>query len=94
MNTRYQTRQQIKKPSVVKTPSSVHDYNTRFQSRLHNRMQKCNCDCESISTPKSPTHRYNTRYSKGIYPVNIDFDEASKAWNKNKRRVGQMYEYK
>ena len=27
------------------------------------------------------------------YNVQIDFDEASKAWNANKRRVGQSYEY-
>ncbi len=27
-------------------------------------------------------------------PIEIDFDEASCEWNKNKRRVGQSYEYK
>ena len=28
-----------------------------------------------------------------IYEVNIDFDEASKEWNKNKKRKGQSYVY-
>ena len=33
--------------------------------------------------------------SKPTYEVNIDFDEASKAWMANKKRVGMgMYEYK
>jgi hypothetical protein len=27
------------------------------------------------------------------YEVNIDFDEASAAWNKNKKRVGHSYVY-
>ena len=29
----------------------------------------------------------------GAYNIRIDFDEASKEWNANKRRVGQSYEY-
>ena len=28
-----------------------------------------------------------------IYEVNIDFDEASKEWNKNKKRKGHSYVY-
>lgn len=27
------------------------------------------------------------------YVVNIDFDEASREWNANKKRIGQMYVY-
>jgi hypothetical protein len=35
-------------------------------------------------------HNYNTRSSaKRIYEVEIDFDEASRAWRANKRRVGE-----
>ena len=30
---------------------------------------------------------------KDIYAVNIDFDEASRAWNKNKKKVGLQYVY-
>ena len=30
---------------------------------------------------------------KAIYEVNIDFDEASKAWLMNKRRVDESYVY-
>ena len=30
---------------------------------------------------------------KAIYEVNIDFDEASKAWLMNKKRVGELYVY-
>ena len=28
-----------------------------------------------------------------IYLVNIDFDEASREWNRNKKRVDQSYVY-
>ena len=28
-----------------------------------------------------------------IYLVNIDFDEASEAWNRNKKKVDQSYVY-
>ena len=30
---------------------------------------------------------------KHIYAVEIDFDEASRAWNKNKKKVGLQYVY-
>lgn len=30
---------------------------------------------------------------KDIYAVEIDFDEASRAWNKNKKKVGLQYVY-
>ena len=36
----------------------------------------------------------NTPSLKKELSVEIDFDEASREWNKNKRRVGQSYEYK
>ena len=29
-----------------------------------------------------------------MYLVDIDFDDASKAWNQNKARTGEMYTYK
>ena len=55
------------------------DYITRAKSRLQRDVQ------------------YNTQLRDNItyetYEVNIDFDDASREWNRNKRRVGQMYEY-
>lgn len=47
-------------------------------------------------------HLYNTRANKPLldyqssrptYSVQIDFDEASREWNRNKKRVGQSYVY-
>ena len=34
------------------------------------------------------------QYMPPKYEVNIDFDEASKAWRENKRRVGESWVYK
>jgi hypothetical protein len=34
------------------------------------------------------------RFMQPKYEVNIDFDEASKAWRENKRRVGESWVYK
>ena len=31
--------------------------------------------------------------TKPLYNFDIDFDEASRAWMLNKRRVGESYEY-
>jgi hypothetical protein len=60
---------------------------TRFQSRLMPIVPKKKniLLCEPIAM--------RTRSKMRLYPV-IDFDEASRAWNLNKRRVGQgCYEY-
>jgi len=59
---------------------------TNYITRAHNRLQKqdhCNT-------------RYNTRSHTNdniTLNVEIDFDDASREWNRNKRRIGQMYEY-
>ncbi len=56
------------------------NYNTRLQSRIRNMISsEFSENIEQMNLPK--------------YDVQIDFDEASKAWNANKRRVGQSYEY-
>ena len=56
------------------------NYNTRLQSRIRNMISSEFSDnIQQMNPPK--------------YNVQIDFDEASKAWNANKRRVGQSYEY-
>ena len=91
MNTRYQTRlqsrlqkstdqQECDKPIEF---SSNHCYNTRLQNRLN----------DSNYQETKHQHRYNTRKIKTTYNITFDFDEASNEWNRNKRRVGQMYEY-
>ena len=66
-------------------------YNTRL---AHNVLSpKSYCLKKEIIHHYAPNnHRYNTRYSTQ-YNNDIDFDEASREWNGNKRRVGQMYEY-
>ena len=59
---------------------------TNYITRAHNRLQKQdNCNT-----------RYNTRSHTNdniTLNVEIDFDDASREWNRNKRRCGQMYEY-
>ena len=42
------------------------------------------------------TSGYNTRSRTNnniTLDVDIDFDDASVEWNRNKRRIGQMYQY-
>ena len=34
-----------------------------------------------------------SKSAKLIYTVEIDFDEASREWNANKKCIGQMYVY-
>tara|TARA_B110000208_G_C11372138_1_gene285391 strand:+ start:82 stop:381 length:300 start_codon:yes stop_codon:yes gene_type:complete len=58
---------------------SVPSYNTRLQSRIR----------DTISSEFSE----DIQQMNGAYNIRIDFDEASKEWNANKRRVGQSYEY-
>lgn len=72
------------------------NYNTRLQSRIRDHINdKVN---ESNQTTRSSIREElgkevsNISYSIDN-SVHIDFDEASREWNKNKRRVGQSYEY-
>jgi hypothetical protein len=63
---------------------------------------KLRSHCETNSVKSQPDvykriekPRYNTRSQSKINEVNIDFDEASREWNKNKKRLGNgMYAYK
>ena len=48
---------------------------------------------QKVQNALSSKHHYYLRSTRPLYEVNIDFDEASAAWNRNKRRVGQSYEY-
>ena len=63
-------------------------YDTRLRRRLLalHKQQK-------VQDALSSKHHYYLRSTRPLYEVNIDFDEASAAWNRNKRRVGQSYEY-
>jgi hypothetical protein len=98
-NTRLQNR-------ILKLDTTHHDvsshtdsnrlgpaYNTRLA--LNVLSPKSYCIKSELSKPvyKPAEHRHNTRYSMSFNNIEIDFDEASAAWNRNKRRVGQMYEY-
>ena len=63
-------------------------YDTRLRRRLL-ALQKQ----QKVQDALSSKHHYYLRSTRPLYEVNIDFDEASAAWNRNKRRVGQSYEY-
>jgi len=66
-------------------------YDTRLRRRLLalQKQQKQQKAQDALSSK----HHYYLRSTRPLYEVNIDFDEASAAWNRNKRRVGQSYEY-
>ena len=63
-----------------------------YDTRLRRRLLALSKQKNTETTP-APTNHYNLRSKRPVYEVNIDFDEASAAWNRNKRRVGQCYEY-
>ena len=63
-------------------------YDTRLRRRMLALQKQQNVNNVSLSK-----HHYYLRSTRPLYEVNIDFDEASAAWNRNKRRVGQSYEY-
>ena len=79
-------------PSNSKGPA----YNTRLAHNVLSPKSYClQSEIRNAIVPPS-NHRYNTRYRTKFsktYNVEIDFDESSREWNRNKRRVGQMYEY-
>ena len=98
-NTRLQNR-------ILKLDTTHHDvsshtdsnslgpaYNTRLA--LNVLSPKSYCIKNELPKPvyKPADHCYSTRYREEFNNVEIDFDDASVAWNSNKRRVGQMYEY-
>jgi hypothetical protein len=105
MNTRYQIRSNISSTgsNMSTVDVSMHAHNTRLQNRLSN-LQETRTQNSDVMNDFGPA--FNTRHSfvnvvptdtpslKNELSVEIDFDEASREWNKNKRRVGQSYEYK
>ena len=50
-------------------------------------------DNDSTSTYNSDDATAEEQYMQPKYEVNIDFDEASKAWRANKRRIGESWVY-
>jgi len=57
-----------------------------YITRAHMRLQQ----------QDNTTSGYNTRSRTNnniTLDVDIDFDDASVEWNRNKRRIGQMYQY-
>lgn len=90
-------RNRILKLETDCTPDNVNtnDLGPAYNTRLaHNVLSpKSYCLKNEIIHHYAPNnHRYNTRYS-ARYNNDIDFDEASREWNRNKRRVGFNYEY-
>ena len=74
---------------------STHKYNTRSKSttRSKSNTKKTNYTGDNITT----VHKYNTRFQskQQKFDVDIDFDDASKQWRKNKRYLGNgCYIYK
>jgi hypothetical protein len=86
----YYTRSQ--KQILESTPN----YNTRLQTRIrdliHDKVNENNQTTRSSIREELSKEVSNISYSIENN-VHIDFDEASREWNKNKRRVGQSYEY-
>jgi len=70
---------------------------TRSQSSSQSSSQTTSPNVLVIWSSDVPKrNRYNTRsFTKNniTLDVDIDFDEASREWNRNKRRNGRMYEY-
>lgn len=90
-NTRYQIRKAIEE---IKQNRNDKIYNTRYQIKKAFEQLKQN---EHDKIDQIITHKYNTRYKmkQQEYSVNIDFDEASKAWRSNKNNIGNgCFEYK
>lgn len=98
-NTRLQNR-------ILKLDTTHHDvsshtdsnslgpaYNTRIALNVLSPKSYCIKSELPKTVYKPAEHRHNTRYSENFNNIEIDFDDASAAWNSNKRRVGQMYEY-
>lgn len=42
---------------------------------------------------RSQTRNLSYLKNNDTFEVDIDFDEASLAWNANKKRIGQIYKY-
>ena len=86
----YYTRSQ--KKFLESTPN----YNTRLQTRIrdliHDKVNESNQTTRPSIRQELSKEVSNISYSVENN-VRIDFDEASREWNKNKRRVGQSYEY-
>ena len=100
MTTRYQIRSNINSTdtNMNTIDVSMHAHKTRLQNRLTNLQENRTLNSDVINE-FGPA--FNTRHTfVNFQPqekelvVEIDFDEASREWNKNKRRCGQMYEYK
>ena len=64
-----------------------------YDTRLRRRLLALQKQQKQEKQQQPSKHHYYLRSTRPLYEVNIDFDEASAAWNRNKRRVGQSYEY-
>jgi len=68
------------------TSTQTSSQTSTYITRAHMRLQQ----------PDNTASGYNTRSRTNnniTLDVDIDFDDASVEWNRNKRRIGQMYQY-
>lgn len=68
------------------TSTQASSQTSNYITRAHMRLQQ----------PDNTTSGYNTRSRTNnniTLDVDIDFDDASVEWNRNKLRIGQMYQY-
>jgi len=78
---------------------STPNYNTRLQSRVRNIINdNLNKSNQTMRADIRNEFQFVQNSVVDNFPnngnnINIDFDEASRAWNANKRKVGQSYEY-
>ena len=91
--TRSSSRHVNTQNAILETSASAHSpYITRAMRRLEQSGERVIAD-----TPiRAPTVNFAEvlRPCDNItYAVDIDFDEASREWNRNKRRVGHSYVY-
>ena len=79
---------------------STHKYNTRSKSNTcskYNTRSKSKTNKTNYTRDITVVHKYNTRFQSNQqkFDVDIDFDDASKQWRKNKRYLGNgCYIYK
>ena len=93
----------VTRSSNLVCPDAPNSYNTRSRNEfIENDSITRSLDDEFIETViarlennSSPPQTHYTTRSSNIYDVNIDFNESSNEWTRNKRRTGpgDMYSY-
>ena len=82
-------------PISLKKTRSIRSTRTQFSSEtLKELCLESDNDSASSYDNNDAAKEEWTKYMPPKYEVNIDFDEASKAWRENKRRAGESWVYR